>query len=105
MENIIKELTEIEICQEEIHKIEALNETLKQISHEVQKQNEEHLKTITNIFNDKLKSNPNYIKVVDNFIQKYIQEELQKDAREELFLILTGEVLSIFKGITQTKFI
>ena len=105
MDNIIKELTEIETCQEEIKKIESLNETLKQISNEVKKQNEEHIQKITNIFNDKLKSNPNYIKVVNNFIQKYVNEELEEEAREELFLILTGEVLSIFKGLTQTKFI
>ncbi len=105
MDNIIKELTEIETCQEEIKKIESLNETLKQISNEVKKQNEEHIQKITNIFNDKLKSNPNYIKVVNNFIQKYVHDELEEEAREELFLILTGEVLSIFKGLTQTKFI
>lgn len=105
MEDIIRELTEIETCQEEINKIDTLNETLKQISNEVKKQNEEHIQKITNIFNDKLKSNPNYIKVVNNFIEKYVNTNQQNDAREELFLILTGEVLSIFKGITQTKFV
>ncbi len=106
MENIFKELAEIETCQDEINKIEALNDTLKQISDEVKKQNNEHLKAITNIFNKKLKSNPNYNQVVNNFIEKYVENDVNKksEAREELFLILTGEVLSIFKGITQTKF-
>lgn len=103
MDDLIKEFALLENNQYEIEKIQALNETLTQVSNDVKKQTDEHIKNITNIFNTKLKQNKNFNDVVNNYIDKYISDDRKEDAREELFLILTGEMLGIFKGLSQTK--
>jgi hypothetical protein len=103
MDEIFRELSQIETTEYELHKIEALNETLSQFTDEVKKHNQTHLEHITNIFNNKLKSNSNFQEVVNNYVNKYVREDLQEDAKQELFLILTGELLGIFKGLTNSK--
>ena len=103
MDAILKELTQIETSEYELHKIQALNETLSQFSSEVKKQNQNHLEHITNTFNNKLKTNPNFQQVVNNYVDKFVKEDLKEQAREELFLILTGEMIEMFRCITQTK--
>jgi hypothetical protein len=103
MDDILRELSQIETTEHELHKIEALNETLSQFTEEVKKQNQNHLENITNIFNNKLKSNPNFRKVVTNYVNKYVNEDKRDEATEELFLILTGEILGMYRGITQAK--
>jgi hypothetical protein len=103
MDELIKEFALLEKNQYEIEKIQALNETLTQVSNDVRKQTDDHVKNITNIFNTKLKQNKNFNDVVNNYIDKYIPDDRKEEAREELFLILTGEMLGIFKGLSQTK--
>ena len=103
MDDIIKELSQIQTTEYELYKIQALHDTLEQVSSEVKKQNKNHLENITNTFNNKLKTNPNFQQVVNNYVDKFVKEEMKEQAKEELFLILTGEIIGMFRGITQTK--
>jgi len=103
MNNILKEISQIDSGEEELHKLQLLNETILQVSHNVKKQNEEHLKNITSIFEEKIKNNIGYNKVVNDFINKYVNEDKKEAAKDELFLILTGELLSVFKGLNQSN--
>ena len=103
MENILKEIAQIDTEKEDLHKLELLNETISQVSQNVKKQNDEHLKNITSIFAEKIKNNPGYNKVVTDFVNKYVNDDKKEDATNELFLILTGELLSVFKGLNQTN--
>jgi len=103
MDNILKEIAQIDSAEEDLHKLELLNETISQVSQNVKKQNEEHLQNITSLFTEKIKNNPGYNKVVTNFIDKYVTEDKKEEAKNELFLILTGELLSVFKGLNQSN--
>ena len=103
MDGILKELSQIETTEYELHKIQALHDTLEQVSSEVKKQNQNHLEHITNTFNNKLKTNPNFQQVVNNYVDKFVKEDMKDQAKEELFLILTGEMMGMFRGITQSK--
>jgi hypothetical protein len=103
MDDILKELSQIQTTEYELHKIQALHDTLEQVSLEVKKQNQNHLEHITNTFNNKLKTNPNFQKVVNNYVDKFVKEDMKDQAKEELFLILTGEMMGMFRGITQSK--
>ena len=103
MENILKEIAQIDSAQENLHKLELLNETIEQVSSQVKKQNEEHLKNLTLVFNEKIRNNQGYSNVVNDFVDKYVSEDKKDDAKNDLFLILTGELLSVFKGLNQTN--
>ena len=103
MENILKEISQIDSGQENLHKLELLNETIEQVSSQVKKQNDEHLKNLTLVFNEKIRNNQGYSKVVNDFVDKYVSEDKKEDAKNDLFLILTGELLSVFKGLNQTN--
>ena len=103
MDDILRELSQIQTTEYELDKIQALHDTLEQVSSEVKKQNQNHLEHITNTFNNKLKTNPNFQLVVNNYVDKFVKEEMKDQAKEELFLILTGEMMGMFRGITQSK--
>jgi hypothetical protein len=103
MDDILKELSQIQTTEYELHKIQALHDTLEQVSNEVKKQNQNHLENITNTFNNKLKTNPNFQQVVNNYVDKFVKEDMKNQAKEELFLILTGEMIGMFKGLSQSK--
>ena len=103
MDDILRELSQIQTTEYELHKIQALHDTLEQVSSEVKKQNQNHLEHITNTFNNKLKTNPNFQQVVNNYVNKFVKEDMKDQAKEELFLILTGEMMGMFRGLSQSK--
>lgn len=103
MDDILRELSQIQTTEYELHKIQALHDTLEQVSSEVKKQNRNHLEHITNTFNNKLKTNPNFQLVVNNYVDKFVKEDMKDQAKEELFLILTGEMMGMFRGLSQSK--
>jgi len=103
MDRILNELLLIESEESDLHKIEALKDTLEHVFENVKEQNQHHLQDITAIFKNKLKENPNFKTVVDNYVDKYVHDEIKKDsAKEDLFDILTAELLGMFRGVSRT---
>lgn len=103
MDEIFKEISQIEASDYDLYKIKALNETLEHYAKDLEASQDNHLEHITKIFNNKLKSNPNFNKVVDDYVKKYAKDDLRDQAREDLYFILTGEMLGLFKGLNNTK--
>ena len=103
MDEIFKEITQIQASEYDLYKLQALNDTLEHYTTEIAVKNANHIEHVTDLFNSKLKSNPNFKKVVDDYVDKYVKHEVKEQAREELFLILTGEMIGLFKGINTTQ--
>lgn len=103
MSDILKEILNFETDEEELEKIVEMNKTLKQMSDEVVANKQTHLTHITETFVNKLKTNPNFIYVVNNYVDKYVEEKKKNEAREELYLILAGELLGVCRGLNHTN--
>ena len=100
MEDILDKLSKEEASQYDLYKIQAINETLDEVSEDPNKYD---IVYMTNLFNEKLKMNRSFVTIVENYVNKYIPEDKIEDAKEELYMILSGEILSIFKGFNQAK--
>ena len=101
-DNILKEIRDINSLDSDMHKINSLNETLNEVYAKDKEKFNANLSHITETFKTKLKNNPQFASVVENYVNKYVTEDVLKDdAQEEMFLILTGELLGMFRGISQ----
>lgn len=103
MDNLFKELNDIETEQSELNRLQAL----KQAVTDAQQQHKEHLNQsfghVTDTFKEKLKENNTFSKMVEDYVQKYVPSEKHTDAREDLFNILAKEMISTFNSLNHTS--
>lgn len=102
MEEILSDLNTIEKKQNDLAKIDALKKALT----DAQNQHREHLNTsmkhVTTMFKTRLKESSEFNKVVDDYVAKYVSEELRETAKEDMYNILTGELIGMFNGLSHT---
>jgi len=101
MDDILKEINDIDTIESDMHKIKSLNETLNEVYAKDKEKINTNLKHITETFKVKLKNNAQFASVVENYVNKYVTNpNLKNEAKEELFVILTAELLGLFRGIS-----
>jgi hypothetical protein len=103
-EDVLKEIKDIDTLQSDLYKIKSLNETIKDVYIKNKEELESNLKHVTEIFKSKLKQNKEFSLVVNNYVNTFVKDEgLKEFAKEELFLILSAEMLGMFRGIAHSN--
>lgn len=103
MGDIYKEIEDIEELDSNLHKIKLINETFSDIYEKNKQTFDTNLQHTTTVLKNKLKQNEAFSTVVDNYVNKFVSDKsLQEQAKDEMFMILTGEILGIFRGMTHT---
>lgn len=102
MDRILNELLSDECnAANDRWKINILNETLEEASKK--DTNNDIVDDIMIELINKLKTNDHYVKVVNEFVNKYVNDESKEDARERLYYILSKELLGVCSGLSNTR--
>ena len=102
-DDIYKEIEEIEVLDSNLHKIKLINETFSDIYEKNKQVFDTNLQHTTDVLKNKLKQNNDFSTVVNNYVNKFVSDDsLKEQAKDEMFLILTGEILGIYRGISHT---
>lgn len=102
--DVLKEIKDINKLQSDLYKIKSLNESINDVYIKNKEELENNLKHITEIFKSKLKQNDEFSSVVNNYVNTFVGDEsLREFAKEELFLILSAEMLGMFRGIAHSN--
>lgn len=103
-EDVLKEIENIDALQTDLYKIKSLNESINDVYIKNKEELESNLKHVTEIFKSKLKQNKEFSLVVNKYVNTFVKDEDLKDfAKEELFLILSAEMIGMFRGIAHSN--
>jgi len=103
-EDVLKEIKNIDTLQSDLYKIKSLNESINHVYIKSKEELEANLKHVTEIFKSKLKENKDFSFVVNKYVDTFVGDESLKDsAKEEMFLILSAEMLGMFRGLAHSN--
>lgn len=105
MDKIFKDLSTIEKEQAQVEKIQSLKEALDSAKKEHQDHVKKSIEHISGTFKDKLKHNKVFSNIVTNYVNKYVKDGELENAEDELYNILTGEMVSLFDALLHSSFL
>lgn len=102
--DVLEEIKHIDTLQSDLYKIKSLNESINDVYIKNKEEFETNLKHVTEIFKSKLKENKDFSFVVNKYVNTFVKDEALKDfAKEEMFLILSAEMLGMFRGLAHSN--
>lgn len=102
--DVLQEIKDIDTLQSDLYKIKSLNESINDVYIKNKEELEANLKHVTEIFKSKLKKNKDFSLVVNKYVDTFvINDALKESAKDELFLILSAEMLGMFRGIAHSN--
>lgn len=100
--DLIDKINLINHDQEELKNIEELQKAFNNVKENCRKERDHNLREAVDKVKEKLKNNPGISKVVESFVAKYIQYDLQESAEEDLYDMLAAEYLETLNAMTHT---
>ena len=94
-------LKEISVMDEEalyLKKIESLQEAFSNIKQD----HDNHLRHILNTFKQKMQDNPVIEENVESFVNNYVINEYQDEARDVLYSMLAAEMVDTFQTLSNS---
>jgi len=102
--DVLEEIKYIDTLQSDLYKIKSLNESINDVYIKNKEELETNLKHVTEIFKSKLKENKEFSFVVNKYVNTFVKDETLKDfAKEEMFLILSAEMMGMFRGLAHSN--
>ena len=102
--DVLEEIKYIDTLQSDLYKIKSLNEIINDVYIKNKEELETNLKHVTEIFKSKLKENKEFSFVVNKYVNTFVKDETLKDfAKEEMFLILSAEMMGMFRGLAHSN--
>ena len=102
--DVLEEIKYIDTLQSDLYKIISLNESINDVYIKNKEELETNLKHVTEIFKSKLKENKEFSFVVNKYVNTFVKDETLKDfAKEEMFLILSAEMMGMFRGLAHSN--
>ena len=86
-----------------LEQINKLQEAFSDVKASYREHYAEDLNRLLTTFKSKMKNNNNISRVVNEYINKYIDNEQRHNAREELYDILGAEMLETFMTLSHTS--
>lgn len=103
MDNFLPELKELEQNEKKLQMIKELEENILTLKQKYSREYSNEINVLLHYIREKMEQNINMKNVVETYVNRYCNKNQQEEAREQLYNLLSAEIIQIIQTITRTN--
>lgn len=103
MDNMLRELNTIEHDQKQLESIERLQHAFNQVKETYAREYNDTLGHVITPVKEKLQKDDKMRSVVNNYVEKFVNEDKREIARDELYTILAADYVHTLQTLSHTS--